>query len=427
MLQDLNNMRNSGTIKNVNMIKPLKYLICLFLLILKVNAIAQPLSICGTVTDENGHSVTGATVFITNSSHAAASGNSGGFCFADIPSGTYEIAVRMMGFEPYTQNVVVKTQSVILNIRLKQSNTFLKAVTINGKPDPNRDDYLRQFLKYFIGETINAKQCKLVNPQVLNFHYNRGTKVLKADADDFIVIENKGLGYYINYLLKDFELDMNGHVCTIIGSPYFKEMAGTKEEQVKWAINRRIAYLSSSRHFFRAVIDNTAKKEGYLIYQPVYDSVTIAEVTKRSKPDILRYYQQLPTGNIVRRYAIRIHNINSIFKDAGNGFKTLKPTNNIDGFFVLNTNEMQPPLFYRTGNPIDFPVISLPKKIRNNMQVANIMPRWGDTVMIDRNYEWPARGFTYSGYWSWLKIADLTPLDYFVEPILDDKITDDDQ
>ena len=84
------------------------------------------------------------------------------------------------------------------------------------------------------------------------------------------------------------------------------------------------------------------------------------------------------------------------------------------GLFVIYTGEKQSPLFYKTGLPLD-PPVKWSQEMRNN-QVSLIMPLV-NTVTIDKNGGLaPEKSFMNMGYWSWLRIADLTPLDYFVEP-----------
>ncbi|MDB5029840.1 carboxypeptidase-like regulatory domain-containing protein [Mucilaginibacter sp.] len=388
----------------------MKKLVCILLIFIAYYVKAQTYPINGTVTDEKGATVRGATVFITNSKYVTSTDNAGKFSFNKLQSGSYEVVVKMVGFIPVTQSVIVQEKPVYLSIRLKASNAILNSVTIRGRPDPKREEYLAQFIKNFIGETANARQCKVLNPEVLNFHYNKTTKFLTASADDFIVVENKALGYRIKYLLTEFELDINNYICSIIGSPYFEDLKGTAAEQKKWANNRRITYLSSSRHFFRAVMNNTTNAEGYLVYQIINDPAIISAMHKGSPAEIIEFNQTTPAGKI-KRYAVKISDVNSLFIDDKKNFKTLKKDVARLELFIIYMGQKQSPLFYKTGQSYNLP-IPFPAKQRRNMQVSQLTSLM-DVVTIDRNYEWLAKGFRYSGYWSWLRAADLIPIDYF--------------
>ena len=158
-------------------------------------------SINGTVSDEKGMTLPGATVFIANTTYSNASDNEGKFSFDKIKPGTYEVVVKMVGFEPDIQNVTIIDKPVIITANI----TSLKTVTIHSPHDPNRAKYMEWLTRNFIGETLNATRCKILNPDVLKFHFDQKTGILKASADEFVIIENKALGYTIKYLINRFE------------------------------------------------------------------------------------------------------------------------------------------------------------------------------------------------------------------------------
>ncbi len=404
----------------------MKYLIVVLLIFTGFYVKAQQTyAINGTVSDESGKAIARATIFITGSKLVTITNDAGKFSFNNIQPGTYELAVKMLGFTPDVQDIKVKNNDINISVTLKQSSITLNTVVINGAPDPNREKYLDRFLENFLGQTVNAQQCKLLNPDVLHFHFHRSSNTLQATADDFLIVENKALGYKIRYLLTGFEV--TDAVCTIAGSSYFEEMKGTEKQQKKWEENRRIAYLSSSRHFFKAVMDNTVKEDGFTVYEVIKDPSVLRKLNDTAILDVITFYPMglpdfVPRNKSNMLYAIKIANVDGLFDADQKNFKTLKHDTARMGLFVLYTRVDQSPLFYKTGNPIDLSIKSplfTPKQL-NNMQISHITPMM-DSVTIDRNSEWPQKGFDYFGYWSWLRIADLTPLDYFVDPMEEKK------
>src|ERR1700744_2929764 len=154
----------------------LKSLLPLILcLIIGLNSRAQSThTITGIVKDQKGETLPGAIVFLTNTQYKTATNNSGRFTIADIESGTYQLVVKMMGFEAYASQVVVDDKLQPLTVTLKENSVLLNTVTINGKAsnimivrwdDADKRKYFTQFTKYFIryfiGESTNAGQCKL--------------------------------------------------------------------------------------------------------------------------------------------------------------------------------------------------------------------------------------------------------------------------
>ncbi len=402
----------------------MKSLLCILLVFISFGVKAQQTySISGTVTDGKGITLPGATVFITNSKYIQATDNGGKFSFNNITPGTYEVVVKLLGFEPDIQSVTIREKSANLTARLKESVTALKGVNISGGPDIYRERYLALFIKNFLGETVNAQQCKLLNPDVLKFYYNKNNDFrLTATAADFLVVENKALGYTLKYLLTAFDLDMQNNRCTVGGSPYFEEMKGTEAQQKKWQINRRVAYMSSDRHFFKAVMNNTAKAEGFSVYQIIDNPILIQNTPANER---WAFYQDTDDPSRRKLVNIRVLNIDALFIADSQDFKTLisdskavswdKPESG--GYFIVYTGEDESALYYNTGGTIELPVKSIPHK----RQISLIHPL-AESVMIDRNGDvTPALGFFYMGYWAWLRIADLTPLDYFGEPVTDKK------
>ncbi len=79
------------------------------LLILAAPVAAQTASVSGTVTDQSGGAVPGATVTLTGPGGTASttSGARGEYSFANLANGTYRIAVTLSGFAPNTRDVVV--------------------------------------------------------------------------------------------------------------------------------------------------------------------------------------------------------------------------------------------------------------------------------------------------------------------------------
>jgi hypothetical protein len=376
----------------------------------------QSLSINGTVTDEKGAPLPGATVFITNSKYVTIANNSGKFSFANLPPGTYEVVIKLLGFLPYVQSVTVNSTTANITAKLKESITTLNTVTISASRDriseQDREKYLEIFIKNFIGETVNSQQCRLLNPEVLQFHFDNKTHLLRASADDFLIIENKALGYKLKYLLLEFRVDFEIGTCTNSGYPYFEELKGSPAQEKKWENNRRTAYLSSDRHFFNALVNNTLQEEGYAIYKD-----TVVSNSKK-KPDPFKVFEVKDLKNS-KSSVFKVLNTDSLFLTDKYGYKKLISKPKIrendttrSALLIVYTGENEQALFYKTGYPIFLRTIPRYKK----RQISIIHPL-ADTVTIDRNNGlMPAKGFISSGYWAWQKIADLTPLDYSVEP-----------
>ena len=398
----------------------MKKLLCVILIFFCLGLKAQStFSISGTVTDKKGETLPGVTVYIANSRYATATNNDGKFTFDGILPGSYEIVVKMLGFNPFIQSIIINDKAVNISAVLTESNTTLRTVNITAPSKFLRAAYLKLFLKNFIGQTDNAQQCQLLNPDVLNLSFNKETFIYKASATDFLIIENDALGYKIKYLLTEYTVDVKAGTCIIGGAPYFEELKGTPKQQKQWEKNRRLAYVSSDRHFFRMVMNNTtvkeAKKEGFWIFKAPYTTGN-SQVKKQQRIEVNPSERSVKKNGTIKVYQVAI---DTTFIKNADGLKTLisKPKipgndTSRDAYLIIYTKEYESPLFSKTGTPLEYVSSDFSKK----RQISRIYPL-ADTVTIDKNGSAiPALGFRYDGYWGWLQLADLTPLDYFVEP-----------
>lgn len=229
-----------------------------------ISAQAQSsLSISGIVLDEQGAPMRAATVFINGSTKVTLADDEGKFVFQNTAPGSYQISVQMLGHYPATQDVTVAEKPVDIKIWLKVKPTVLKEVVV-GQRNTNTEFY-KLFNQELLGMTENGLSCILLNPEVVNVNANK--QFLNADADDFLVVINKRLGYRIRYQLKFFKHYMGTNYSSIAGDAVFEELWGTDEMKKEWAENRAEIYKESLRHFLRAVYKGTVLKEGFVVHE----------------------------------------------------------------------------------------------------------------------------------------------------------------
>ncbi|RCH53764.1 hypothetical protein DJ568_16125 [Mucilaginibacter hurinus] len=322
-------------------------------------------SISGVVKGENGEKMPGTIVFVSGSKYITAADANGVYRLDGLTSGNYELAAKMIGYENFRQTVNVNQKSVLVNITLRVSATLLDEVVIVSQV--NRQKYLETFTKYFIGQSANASKCSILNPDVLNFRYQKSDNTLHASADDFLLIENRGLGYRLKYLLNKFEFNYNTELLYYNGSPYFEELIGTGKQIAKWKQNRDVAFNGSVRHFFRSVFNNTLKEEGYAVYES-------KDRDKEKRASISDIYSLWDISRV------------------NNDFVYVKPKAKL---YVL---------FGREDSGTYDPKAAFGQ--------SSMLKPLQDSVLIDRNGSFASKGFLFNGYWSWENVAEMVPVDY---------------
>jgi hypothetical protein len=243
-------------------------LLILMLCFFSNHVIAQGIfALSGKVTNEKGEAQKAATVFISGTQKITATDDEGKFTFSGMSPGSYQLSVKLLGFMPYSQNVIIQIGSVNVNVALVIKINELKEVVIG--PDKWEQHY-KMFKDYFLGTTANASECVIINPKVLSFHYSKKKDLLTANADDFLIIENRSLGYRIRYMLKYYTKE--GTIVNYDGETVFEELEDNDKAKKRWQQNRANSYRGSFMHFARAAFRNTVMKEGFIVHQ--LDSVS---------------------------------------------------------------------------------------------------------------------------------------------------------
>ena len=368
----------------------MKKLLCILLIIAGFGAKAQEnFSITGTVTDTKGAVVPRAIVFLSNSKKTTSTNADGVFTLSELRPGAYELTAKMMGYDALSQTITIQNQNVRVNMKLTESSTTLNEVVIKGKIDPTRQKYMQQFVKNFIGHSANAASCKILNPDAIHFHYDKQTDILEAKSNDFIIVENKALGYIVKYLLNDFQFNTNTNAFSFTGKPYFEDMKATSDGELKqWDLNRKVAYEGSIQHFFKALFNNTATDEGFLIYQLTNDKT--AQVAIAHPMHSTAGYHDLKRtdrAGTIDPEKLSLVKPELLYTAPDKDFKILnlrsardKDDNN-KKLYVVYTKEGEPSAFYNTDGHIDFPAISSPG-IKS--QISQIIS-FADDLVLDKN------------------------------------------
>ncbi len=114
------------------------------------------------INNETREPVPFATIFLSNSAFGSIAKENGTFTIEKIPPGKYELIVSEVGYQRYTQFILVSDSVVKLNISLKQKITELKEIVVTA----NRSDFDKLFpvfKRYFLGKTPNSERCRITN------------------------------------------------------------------------------------------------------------------------------------------------------------------------------------------------------------------------------------------------------------------------
>lgn len=350
---------------------PILLLICLFAALF---SFAQG-TISGTVKDaETGLPLEGASVFAQNTTKGTLSDKEGTFKLY-LDKGGYEIIVSFTGYASKTINLEV-TGDQTFNLQLEKGDNTLSEVVIkssNEVPD-GWEKYGKFFTDHFIGTSINADSCTLLNPQALKFLYFKRNDRLKVLATEPLQIQNKALGYNLRYQLDSFVHFFKTDLSSYRGQCLYIPMEADTAQQTAWSEARKAAYYGSRLHFLRAYYDSTLAQEGFTV--DLYSERSSTKFGRLRNPYDTAYY---------------------FFNDTTANAELWFPEK---ASITYSKKAPEKRYLQQTNLPLNVP-----------FQISYV--DLTDAILIKPNgYFTEQKNWINQGYWSWKNLADQLPYDY---------------
>lgn len=232
-----------------------KTIVLLLLLFPFCLAFAQMIK--GTVVNDAGIRIANVNIYIDGTKTGTTSAEDGTFALNVTGKNLGNVIFRKEDYETFVtpvSGVINKTLKVVL---LKSND--IEEVRIVPYTEEAYTNYINYFLDSFIG--FDKQNVKIKNQRTLKFSFDKKTKILKVKAPKTLIIENKNLGYEIEYNLVNYSADFNTKIVNCSGTSLFKETKNTS----KTRLNRMNAYDGSMLHFFRSVYSNTVAEDKFIV------------------------------------------------------------------------------------------------------------------------------------------------------------------
>lgn len=224
--------------------------------------------ITGQVQDEKGKPLPFASAFLSQTTLGDRTTEAGSFTIKGVPPGKYDLIVSYLGYEPLLMPVNVTGDLTGIVAVLKPKAGVLKEVVVRRNAE--RDRLMNLFKEIWVGRSGNAAQCTILNDEVIDLAYDRQKGLLTATSDDFILLENKALGYRVKFLLMNFEFHQYTGYSLYYGNPLFELMKPRNTRQQRsWEKKRIEAYNGSTMHFYRSLINKQLVEDGFSVQKMV--------------------------------------------------------------------------------------------------------------------------------------------------------------
>ena len=227
--------------------------------------------ITGNVKDEKtGLPLPFANVFINNTTIGGVTDVKGNFRISGELPPNPELAVSFVGYYTKFRKISLQGRTQIsVNFELTPKEEGLSEVMLKSKRDKRWERYMRRFERVFLAVPDDPffSKIEIKNPWVVDFKEGRAPgrgRYLAASASQPILIENRALGYQIEYHLQEF-IDMSGGF-HYFGLANFKNM-DSEADSTLWEDARNSAYFGSVKHFLSSLLRNRAEEAGFLFYK----------------------------------------------------------------------------------------------------------------------------------------------------------------
>lgn len=349
-------------------------------------------SISGSVDDESGRPLNDVNIFLDGTTIGVSSDIDGNYKLEGIPPGYYDLVFSHVGYQYAVYHISeynggARIQNHQMEIDLGQLE---EVEVISNRINRNENSWLtyyRIFREELLGQSKNATNCTIENPEVLNFTYDNESNTLSAYSQHPLQIRNDALGYRISYFLESFKKQDDD--LRFRGKIRFRNLEPLNgREQKEWKRNRKKGYQGSFNHFKRALLNNDLRKEGFRIYNiKNLQNFELDKADELKESDIIIF-----KGD---HYELDFKN-----------YLVVEYRKEKESMAFLNKSESVPILY---GHLINKNGVLL-KNPGNQLSILRLLKR---SVRLDLTGEVIDRfGMTTYGYWSWERTADLVPINY---------------
>jgi len=365
----------------------------------------------GVVLDiETRKPIARASVYINGSTFGTSCNDEGVFFLHGFPTPPYKIHISAIGYETEVFEISKTSEDNTITIFLKPKNLELQEFVVQAPVRNGWRLYGKKFIEDFIGYSNFAAQCKILNPEVLQFFYDENERILQVYAEEPLIIENNALGYKITYWLDHFGRSYKTGALSYQGSVQFKDLITERTRNVtvrRWQENRLSAYNGSIQHFIVSLYHNRTEEEGFEV-RPM-KIVTDPALIKDN--EVLRKFAN-------GAYELLYAPVNpQIFVQTNSNDQ--KNFSFGDRLQIVYKNEIMEMAYmarhgttYINGIRQEDHSAWLRLPIQNQISVISLLSQVDKVTIHPNGYFEPLHGILQMLYWSYEKLDKLVPLDY---------------
>ena len=224
--------------------------------------------------------ISGASVFIANTSMGDITDSTGRYQLKIPAGGSYNLTVSYVGYQPVFKDIEPGTTAIELDVFMKPHE--LEEVTVSSKVKFRRKD-INLFWNTILGKSPSKRTIYAANPESVYYYYNTQTGILTVTCREPLFIINNETGYQIQYVQDRFTHNYKTDISSWSGKHMFTELIPESDRQkAVWDQNRKKVYRVSMSNFIKSLYHNTLLENGFLLAYP--------KIEEKSKAgDLIQY------------------------------------------------------------------------------------------------------------------------------------------
>ncbi len=236
------------------------------------------------ISANNMEAVDAVLVFIPFTSYSTITDEKGNFYFEKCPNENFEIVFSHISFQNKTLKIEAGRQSLPMAIRLFENNFELEEIVVAAERTRAERRVEKLLIKALLGNTNNANQCTLENPEVIR--YEKNGDAYNVTATDILKFRNEALGYQLNFSLNTCYV--KGSQISYKGKPFFQDLDDELFPENKWEKNRQNTFEGSVYHFYKSLRAGSLKDDGFVVYQGrLSESYNFLEAQRILGPELI--------------------------------------------------------------------------------------------------------------------------------------------
>lgn len=355
-------------------------LLFLFICCVFIQFAHAQISISGTViSDESGEPLSGASVYLNNTTIGTTTNAQGNFTLRVSTHGLYDVIVSFVSYEVIVHTITVADKDLRFVFRLNAKPQEMRSILIMS--DERRKRMMDLFRSQFLGITTPGLKSSIRNESEVYFSAGDGKRDVFAHADKPLEVINRELGYRIFFDLQDFYIDEETGRTYFAGFARYTELDSPVAR--RYIKKRKEYYYGSTMHLFHSLYAGVAEEQQFRFFKKM----------------------QIASNGSVRLVKNPISALSLVFTDSTTGQKYMSWDDKI------TVQYLKDPVYKNALGQRTMISGYMPKGIESDLTMLMKPVMFSELGLP----ETPLR-IAYSGFWSYEKFGNMLPIDYRPEP-----------